>query len=161
MKTLVAVVAFTIVGVSPSGGPSADTLAGGSAVLFGGCYDMWACWVGMDAGDQLAQGPVGSHKSEPTYWHSDCRACTGSCHSLCSPDEEEAVQQAYVDVMRGIEEGDVDMIIGTLTLLGDYVVWNEDRSSIQVLSCGRDYVAASFLLDGYWAQEAIAALDQD
>ncbi len=94
------------------------------------CYPYDSCAISGQVGDHLGQGPSpGGVQEEPTYWHSNCLICsTGTCHNDCGLHEEDQdVQEAYAAALRGIETGDVELILHAAPGAREYVVWNSER----------------------------------
>lgn len=128
------------------------------------CYPYYTCSISGNIGDYLGQGPsAGGVQDLPTYWHSDCLLCDptpGACHFPCVPDDGEEIAQAYNDVLNGMEHGDADLVLSGARRASGYVVWNSARRSIQLLSCDKSYVAASYEVDPTRVLETAEAIEE-
>lgn len=78
-----------------------------------------------------------------------CKACPlgQDCHPSCTPsEEEEEVQLAYAEATHAMVNGDLAGLFELQFVLADYLVLNEERGSLQLLSCTKEDVVGSILV---------------
>ena len=106
-------------------------------------------YAGCTFGDHKLQGPSGAGYDGDEA-HGDCRSCVPPlpCHTDCGVSEEnESVQKAYKDAVAAAARGDAARLLTLQDTIADYVQVNEERNSIQVLSCDRSRVIANLSVE--------------
>lgn len=82
--------------------------------------------------------------------HSDCKA-TGRFEfpqhwEPCNPAEDLATADAYRAAQNAAEIADVDELVALIPAVHDWIVVNQDRRAVQLLSCDGEKIVASFVL---------------
>ena len=81
---------------------------------------------------------------EPEQLHTSCKVCMvggdvgtpEDCHDPCTPEEEEEdYQVAYGRMVRALDNGNVQDILGLAPQLQRHAVVNWERQSVQLLDC--------------------------
>ncbi|HLA13737.1 MAG TPA: hypothetical protein VJL28_00130 [Gemmatimonadaceae bacterium] len=85
--------------------------------------------------------------------HNDCQLCeTGNdpfdCHYLCqlSDDDNEQLPQLYQLLIAAAQRGDIPAVLRIAPAAKGFVSLNEERGSIQIKTCDREYVIANLPL---------------
>ena len=111
-------------------------------------------------------GTSGAHTNNTgtnAYWkypHSDCLLCAvpmAECHPYCEPQEEDAA--AYAELMSAAQVGDVARVVSLGRNLAQYVRYNPERRSIQILSaCSTPTIIANLRIRDFGVLVAASSL---
>jgi hypothetical protein len=103
-------------------------------------------WVCVHEPSHKNQGPAPSGLSE---LHGACLYCLPwgdpeDCHDSCLISPEPAYQLAYQTIRNAARAGNVGAIIRLIPLAADFVLYNAERKSLQVMGCDGKGVIANF-----------------
>lgn len=94
--------------------------------------------------------------------HEGCMICEAGdpslCHSGCQAMLAPDLKVRYEGLRDAAQRGDVGALVALGAGLGEFVIFNETRSAIQVRDCSRTYIVASLPVDARSARIAMASL---
>lgn len=91
--------------------------------------------------------------------HYICMICTsGFCHPGCEVTLVPETRNAYRAVLAAAAKFDVQSVARLASKVGAYVVFNEERNSIQVFSCSKETVVANLPVSTPKEMRAVASL---
>jgi hypothetical protein len=101
------------------------------------CYKMTLC--GGD-GHYMHSGPSGPY----TNFHSNCIICIdpGGCHSGCDDQLAERAPE-YERLVAAAVNFDAESVIEAAQAIPEFAFYNEERESVQILSCDHETIIAS------------------
>ena len=129
----------------PPGVQPADTHAHPSETTFCADFVSDSC----KTGEHALLGPSGGG-FDPSEAHLDCRTCVFGlpCHRGCNiqQTEDEETQLAYEEARQAAAIGDIESLVALASRLDRYIVTNNKRGTIQLLSCDRSIVVSNLEL---------------
>lgn len=139
LVSLAPLAATTAPSSQPEGSPAAPLAALAAldgAAAQGGCFNMWYC----TGGHYMLQGPIGAYR----FHHGECMVCIdeGGCHPGCF-DADAGKKVDYSRMVAAAESADLQGLLDAAETLPEYVYFNAERSSVQVLACDQRTIIAS------------------